>query len=85
MSRGNRRRPRVRQEPLPGTRFALTRPADLDSALPLAEAFTALELEFFRKGDELEAAPAEPPERGDPPDEGAGEPMWGMPAADPAS
>lgn len=85
MSRGNRRRPRVRQEPLPGTRFALTSPTELASDLPMSEAFTALELEFFRKGDELEATPAEPPNRPDPSDDGTTDQMWGLPAADPAS
>jgi hypothetical protein len=83
MSRGNRRRPRVRQEPLPGMRFALTSPTELPSDLPMSEAFSALELEFFRKGDELEA---EPPTRPDPPsDDGTSDQLWGLPAADPAS
>jgi hypothetical protein len=81
MSRGNRRvQPRVRQTPSSGTRPALTRTTDL-GPVPAAEAFSALELEFFRRGDELEATPVRP----DPPDDDAGgDSLWAVPAAEPS-
>jgi hypothetical protein len=77
MSRANRRKPGSRPEQRPVARFTLSRKVEVVvAAQSIGEAFSDLELEFFRKGDEL---PAE--HHDDPPDPEL-DTAWPTPAAE---